>query len=420
MVKVNNKVLIVSNNVLSTTNNNGKTLLSLFQGINKERIQQLYFSSEVPSISGYSYFQISDTDVLRYYFNPNKKGRVWDSFSNFTNVGSVNSSKVKIVRNVFTCFARDLLWLNSWKSKKIIKWLDEFSPDLVFFVAGDTGFTYNIVNYIIKRYKCNLITYITDDYIMNRKTDSFIGNIRRLFIRRKMVQAIQKSDTYFTISRNMQKAYADITNKNSNIIMNITESLYDSKFAKNDSDCIHIVYAGSLYYGRNKIIRELGKCINKINPCTRKICIEVYSNQKPENQVIKELEETGVCKYNGSLNFEELKKIYNVADFLLFVENFDLRYKEKTMYSLSTKISEYLSVGKPILAIGPRDVGSMMYLQDVAFCLYDLENMDEFVRNVFCNTQDWDIMGKKARNKFKKDNDPMKLHEMFYSECKLL
>ena len=62
------RLLIISNNVLSTTNNNGKTILSCIDSIPQDQVQQLYFSNETPTVSGYRYFKISDTDVIRTRF----------------------------------------------------------------------------------------------------------------------------------------------------------------------------------------------------------------------------------------------------------------------------------------------------------------------------------------------------------------
>ena len=57
-------VLIISNNVLSKTSNNGKTLYSLFRGFPEGTVSQLFFSGEMPNISGYNYYQLSDADIF--------------------------------------------------------------------------------------------------------------------------------------------------------------------------------------------------------------------------------------------------------------------------------------------------------------------------------------------------------------------
>ena len=69
---------------------------------------------------------------------------------------------------------------------------------------------------------------------------------------------------------------------------------------------------------------------------------------------------------------EELIKTLNKADVLVFVESFAEEQIEKTRYSLSTKIPEYLSLKKPIFAVGPENISSMRYISDTAMCVFEI------------------------------------------------
>ena len=60
----NERLLIISNNVLSTTRNNGKTVYSYIDSLPKENVAQFYFYNEQPSIEGYSYYRIIDKDII--------------------------------------------------------------------------------------------------------------------------------------------------------------------------------------------------------------------------------------------------------------------------------------------------------------------------------------------------------------------
>lgn len=62
----NKKILIISHNPLSRVNNNGKTLASIFQGVPKENIYQIYLNSDVPDYSKEChYLQINEKQLLR-------------------------------------------------------------------------------------------------------------------------------------------------------------------------------------------------------------------------------------------------------------------------------------------------------------------------------------------------------------------
>lgn len=366
---MNERLLIISNNVLSETNNNGKTILSYIDCLPKNEVRQLYFSSENPQIEGYKYFQISDKDVLKGHIRKINRGRSIQKITRTKNIS--NSNKVK--RNDFTCLLREFVWFKSWESDALIKWLDEYDPTAVFFVGGDCLFAYNIYIYIVKRYSPKSSLYLTDDYIAPRKKKTFLSEIRRKLILNKLQESLKLSHHFFTISAPMKQAYKVLLNRNSDIIVNMTESLYNDEYIKPEKN-ITIVYAGSFYYGRDDVLLDVADAVERynVNNNKKKVFLEVYSKDKISNNKMKNFSFT---HFNEPVNKEELIKIYNAADILLFVESFNDYQIEKTRYSLSTKVPEYLSLKKPIFAVGPSYIGSMDYLQNVAQCVFNLNDI---------------------------------------------
>lgn len=420
-----NRMLIVSNNPLSKTSNNGKTIASFIDSIPSDKVRQLYFNSEKPSVQGYSYFQLSDFDVLKGFFSTKKRGRVCTAETDNMRV-SVNTDETIVVRrNTFTRIAREILWFAHWKSSQLIEWLDEFRPNVVFFVAGDSGFAYNIVEFIVNRYNAKLVAYITDDYIMPCSHESFIDKIRRKYIRKKMLRCIENSDYYFTISALMRDTYYELSGKKSDLMINATPSLYIPKNeVKNINDnVITFIYTGSLYYNRDKIIGAVADAAVKYNaelPDGKKpVKIEVYSREEPDQRSKDLFVRENCCEFCGSLNVSELKQALNRVDVLLFVESFDLEMREKTKYSLSTKVPEYMSVGKPIFAVGPEDVGSIDYLKDVAFCAESEDQIFDAMLNMLSSDKDMDEKVKLALDKFEKNHNTKKQKELFMNVCRV-
>jgi hypothetical protein len=68
--------------------------------------------------------------------------------------------------------------------------------------------------------------------------------------------------------------------------------------------------------------------------------------------------------YMGGVSGNELEKRKSEADILLHVESDDEFSKSITRLSISTKIPEYLAVGRPVLAFGPSEVASMRLLKE--------------------------------------------------------
>ena len=90
---------------------------------------------------------------------------------------------------------------------------------------------------------------------------------------------------------------------------------------------------------------------------------------------------------------------------MVFVESFEEKYIDKTKYSLSTKVPEYLSLKKPILAIGPKNVGSMKYLKDVAQCVHDISDLEEKIEELLFNPKLVSSLKKKSEEKYLKNHN---------------
>ena len=76
-------------------------------------------------------------------------------------------------------------------------------------------------------------------------------------------------------------------------------------------------------------------------------------------------------------------------------------------------MSEYLSVGKPILAIGPRDIGTMDYLSDSAVCANSFEEIGEKVSELLKSTELQKKNGEIAFDKYLKYHVKDKIQQPF-------
>ena len=370
----NERLLIISNNVLSNVRNNGKTIYSYVDSLDPKYVAQLYFNGEYPSIGGYKYFRITDKDIVKGMLSPKKRGRAINDSAPAT-VGSVPEG-AKHRGEIFR-LAREVLWAGKWKSKGLIKWLDDYSPTAIFFVGGDCLFAYDICKYIAKRYNAKTSLYITDDYIMPRTNDSFVGKMRKRKIKKRIRKCLEYAQSFFTVSDMMRREYKDVFGRDSSVIVNLSESLR-APVEKQDDSTYTLMYAGSLYYGRDGVLGKLSEAILAYNAThEKKARLDVYTNSAPDEITKKKFIVEGASRYCGSLDRDGLKRELNASDVLVFVESFDKDFMEKTKYSMSTKVPEYLSVGKPVLAIGPMGIGSIDYLSDVAVCVSDTSELSE-------------------------------------------
>lgn len=388
------KVLIISNNAFSKTKNNGKTLDSMFEYFQESCVAQLYFNSEAPSSEKFeNFYQISDSDVVKSLFtNANKVGRKISRVDS-TPMANIESSKIinnliaKTKKSNIFRLLREVAWLSGkWDTNELNSWINNFSPDVIFLCAGDSGFAFDIAKRIRERFKTKFIVYITDDYVLPRRTLNIFWWIRRNLILNKMRKAVSESNLFITISQKMSDTYKEFLGKESEIAVNMTEMLKSGTEEVSSGNFVKMVYAGGLHSKRYESLHLLAKSIENYNKkAKKKVLLEIYSNSNPTKEILRKINIKNSSQYLGSLDHKELKIVLNNCDVPVFVESFNKKSIESTRLSLSTKIPEYLSLGKPILAIGPANVASMEYLSEVALCINDPIDIERGLQELVTN-----------------------------------
>ncbi|WP_314065864.1 glycosyltransferase [uncultured Vagococcus sp.] len=416
MIDFNKKVLVISNNPFSTTQNNGKTLYSFFLDYKLENVSQLYFSEETPDIGEeVNFFKITDKQVLKKKINRNSLCGVKVEYN--LNARQVIHSEVgktkKILKNHFFRLVREKIWKNNWKSKELDNWLAEVNPDIIFFCAGDFGSGYDITNYISKKFETDLIVYMTDDYILPRSNASYFAKKRQEFIKKKVQITLNETDLFYTISKEMSQTYEELFKVKSDIILNMAE-IPNHKKESEKKTILKLVYAGGLHLGRDNVLVALINSIVVYNRThNQKAFLEVYSNT-----ILTEKEKKKFCIENsshffGQVNKKELDQILLKSDILVHVESYDSKQIEATLLSISTKIPEYLAVEKPILAIGPEQISSMRYLSQTSFCIYDTKDLELKVEKLLEDSELRDRLAENSKRLFFENHDRKVISEEF-------
>ena len=205
------KVLLVSHNCFSKTQNMGKTFASLFSNFKKEELMQLYLYPTIPNIDICdNYFRITDMDAVRSIIKRGKCGQIikpevidesetlFESIEEAEQYGKINRNSFLIRR------FRDLAWkISAWKSKELKQWLKEGKPDVVFYAMGDATFSQDIAMWVSAFLNIPLVTYVCDEfYFYYKKTNKFnlglVSNIKK---------TMKKSKKLVTICDSLGKAY---------------------------------------------------------------------------------------------------------------------------------------------------------------------------------------------------------------------
>lgn len=159
MVAENLKILIVSNNCLSTSNSNGRTIFNLVSNLKDDQVANFYVYDELPDCEGFTnFYRVRDVDALKAFTSFKKVGqRICDKKTINSSLEPAIEKKEKNTKNFknpLGSIGREIVWKTPrWRTDEFKAWIDEFDPNVVLLQAGDAPFLFRIARKISKKEK---------------------------------------------------------------------------------------------------------------------------------------------------------------------------------------------------------------------------------------------------------------------------
>lgn len=414
------RLLIVSSDPLSQTYNNGKTLESLIHGWEKKSIAQFYTNPVLPSSTSCEYFfRITDQDLFLRIGHIKTIGQ-----KIYNEPGSASVFQESFIRSILKKsqtirFLRELLWKHNWDHCRTLNsWLDDFNPQVILFLGGDGLFLYHICSYIADKYSIPIIFQVTDDYLDRSVGLSLFGLIRKKQLTKVFSAMVYKSKKLISIGDTMRIAYNERFGIDSVILMNCVTIPYDTptfKYENTNAKC-SFLYAGSLYYGREKILIRLAQVLDQMKQNGLNVHLEIYTSSLLSRKAKKYFKNSNSVSLCGYVTSEVLKRKMANTDILVFVEDFSRKNISNTRLSVSTKIPEYMISGKCILGIGPASIGSISYLKDFAYICDDINStykLIEIVTYLVTHPAEREKYAKRAYKVASLNHDEKKVRKIF-------
>jgi glycosyltransferase involved in cell wall biosynthesis len=386
------RVLIVSNNSLSFSYNNGRTLNSIFSDFEEGSISQVYFNDEVPeSKVAKNFYKVTGREQFfstfkRERYSAGKTMHCCSEFKSAKKLDSITTKITKFVNSHFEysklIFRDSLYWFGLAKNKRLWKWIEEQNPDFLFFVVGNSRFSIKFATKISHVLNIPLLVYVTDDYVIFNKPNSILGNIYHRFLQQSYGQLLRSTKGAFYICSEMSRQFHGVYGVDGECLINcnLVDAALEAK-PTNDGK-VRVVYAGGLHLGRVESLIEFSHQMKKrCLAAGYEFILEVYTNDTPGDLNSMESRKFGIF-YKGSLPWSKLQSKLVDADFLLHVESFEPKIKKKTRLSLSTKIPEYMSSGTCVLAFGPKELASIKLFLDEPVGIALIPDDDECWRDL--------------------------------------
>lgn len=409
------RTLIITHNSFDDHKNNGKTLNTLFDGWDPDAIAQLFFLAEEPT-SKYckKYFRITDRDVVRAIFRLNGNKSCGQVVSN-KDPGVTEASQVhktsffsftkQISNGIPARILRDLLWSTKvWKTKALIDWLKEFNPEVIFWGVGNSKFSADIAYWISCFLKIPLCLYYGDDYVLHSNYGGLLSRIQHKRIKSFHDRNLHHATKLIAIGDQMASEYRAAYNKDVVVVrtsVNNPDPL--PPIEKRADEPIVLSYLGGLHLNRWKSLIELGDLLHETELAHGiNTTLNIWSMDDISPAMSARLNRSPL-RFCGKALGKQVDEIMQRSDILVHVESSEKKYRKLTSLSISTKIPEYLSMGKCILCYGPDEVASIRLITEnnVGFALTGKDDHNKklsILAQILSDRPGRDLMGGRARD----------------------
>lgn len=368
-MRMDRRVLVLSNNCFSPSNSNGRTLGNLFFGWPKENLAQFCVIAKDPNWDLCdNYYCLEDRAMLRAFKHGGKAvGRKLQppSVVREGNSESVDTQRKKMGKKTLPkIILREMVWARKrWCSRDFEQWVDGFSPEVVVLQFGDSSFMIDIALYISKSRQIPLVVYNTEGYYFfprnwhyPSKIDALIFPAYRRYYQKRVRKLMVAASHSVYLNEKLQEDYDGVFGNKSSVIYN-SSGLQDSSAPTFEKEVPRISYLGNLGLDRDTALVEVGKVLYDLD---HRYHIDIYGNA--DERVTQTLNEAQGVVFHGRVSYDKVKEVIAESDILFHVES-EQGYKERQLqYAFSTKIADSVSSGKCFVLYAPKELACSKYI----------------------------------------------------------
>ncbi|AIF53697.1 glycosyltransferase [Pelosinus sp. UFO1] len=394
-MKSQKRVLIINGHSAYENNSTSITIKSIISSFDSNTLLELYYYP----INNYSdencvikSIQLNSKtkwlySLIRKVYTGKLKNEINNKIVNSEITNKV--SNLHKVKNLLLAI-NDYLPIYMKYNKKEIELVDQFKPEIIY-TLGSAIFPLEVSLFFSNKYNIPIVLHHMDNWRETKYNDSYL--LRPC--RNKLIKVLNSVESVMncgmTISEEMADYYSKISKKKYVALMNTVPNLNISSQNKFENNQINIVYAGGLHLDRWKVLLDFENVIKKINREDKVIILHIFTKETDKEKYEKVFNKENT-KFHDFMPHNKVFKIYEMADILIHVESFDAELIKFTKYSLSTKIPEYMSAGKPIICYAPKDIAVSKYVNKCN-CGLSVSNTDELYNGIKVLLED-DILRK--------------------------
>ena len=267
-------------------------------------------------------------------------------------------------------------------NQKVIK---AFKPDVIYTLAENMRVINQAIK-ISKMFKIPIVYHGMDDWKSTAYVSAgWVKPMHRLLeyrFRRMHHFSVKNLAICEKMAKRYEADYRIPFSYASNCILEYGEEGYqfDSKRP------VKIVFSGSLHLYRGEVLQEISELIDSLNESGRAFEMEIISPA-----VHLDFYADAVHKYSHTTwrtyEYPQTDKIKDLcaADILLLAESPREQEVKYARYSFSTKIPEYLAIGRCILAYGSNEQSSIQFIDDMGCgpAVHDMKELHDALVDLY-------------------------------------
>lgn len=398
------KILILAPYPWCKDNSFGNTYSSIFGRVDNIEIAHVFLYNGIPDQASnvVRYYQVPENEVVRSVVLFWKRGKgagkeiLIEGSKSASRESSIQSIKPSLYQRLLSfgkrkhwgCmfFAREVAWkLGKVNYGGLLEFISDFGPDIFFLPYNNVYYTNRLAHFIKQNVDIPMVMEMgMDHYSLKRISWNPFFWADRL-IKRKMIRKLaRESEMLFVISRKLKEELEDSLHVPCRILYKTPDVNREYKpYVPSNAGKIRYLFTGNIYANRWKSLAMLANELQKQGDGK----LDIYTATPISTKMSKALNIAGISELHASVSQEKVIELQNNADILVHAEAFDKYNKMLVRCAISTKIMDYLSVGRCILAIGPSDIASIEYLtdNDLALSASNESQLTEIVSRVIAD-----------------------------------
>lgn len=429
------RILILSNYPWKNNNSFGNTYSSIFGKIPNVEIAHVYMfdgmPDDVPNVT--RYYQILEKDVMKSAFKRVQPvGRevfVGQDFEGTAPGGGEKKSLHPYSRllsfgkrhhwySLF--FARELAWkLGKVNFEDLMSFIDDFKPDIFFLPYSYVFYTNRIALYIKEHYDIPMVMEMAmDHYTLKRVSWNPLFWLDRFAKRKQIRKLVEQSEMMFVISKKLKEEIESHLNIKCQVLYKTPDACRSIEAYKGTEKVVKFLFTGNIYSNRWKSLAMLAQSLKKQDFGH----LDIYTASPITPAISKSLNIDGYSEIHPPVSQAEVINLQNKADVLVHAEAFDSYNKSLVRCAISTKIMDYLSVGRCILAIGPSDISSIEYLSEnkIALVADSQQTLDNEISKIKVSPQIISEFAQKSQDYSQKHLNSEEMRQKLYNDLQLV